>query len=166
MPLEVTSEEIPFLVESFLKKYCEELHCPSKEVPANVMKAFRDYPWGGSLRDLENAVKRAVVENPRSTVLSEVEFPRSGSVNKARLDATSLEELLREKLGQFFSKWQGYEMSNLYDEIIRRVEKPLIELVLSRTGGNQVRAARMLGINRNTLYKKIKELGIILEERS
>jgi DNA-binding protein Fis len=55
---------------------------------------------------------------------------------------------------------QGYDVKNLYDDVIARVERPLLELVLEQVGGNQLRAAEILGLNRNTLRKKLGELGI------
>lgn len=68
-----------------------------------------------------------------------------------------LEGILREKLRQHISKIKRLENSNLYNVVINMVEEPLIRLVLEETGGNQVKAAAILGINRNTLRKKIAD---------
>ena len=108
-------------------------------------------------------VKRAIVLSPGTTILPEVVVPflQDGLLH-VNMDEIALEEIVRKKLASFLSKWDGYDTDDLYDAIIRRVEKPLIELVLEKTKGNQIRAAKMLGINRNTLHKKIKDLKIVV----
>jgi two-component system nitrogen regulation response regulator GlnG len=72
----------------------------------------------------------------------------------------SFENLLEEKLADLVERMGGLERGEIYSMVLQRVEKPLVTLVLKKTDGNQVRAAHLLGINRNTLRKKIKELGI------
>ncbi len=72
----------------------------------------------------------------------------------------TLEELIRQKLSDFLEQTEDCELEALYPLILSQVEKPLIELTLKRSYGNQLQAARILGINRNTLRKKIQELGI------
>lgn len=76
------------------------------------------------------------------------------------LEAGSLTEVVQKKLSHFFKKAEGCELTGLYEIVIREVEKPLLTLVLERCRGNQLKAARMLGINRNTLRKKLRSLGI------
>lgn len=72
----------------------------------------------------------------------------------------SLEEIVRVKLSNFLEKAEDCDIEDLYPVVLAQVEKPLIELMLKRSSGNQLQAARMLGINRNTLRKKIQELKI------
>jgi two-component system nitrogen regulation response regulator GlnG len=72
----------------------------------------------------------------------------------------SFENFLEEKLADLVERMGGLDRGDIYDMVMQRVEKPLITHVLKRTEGNQVRAASLLGINRNTLRKKIRELGI------
>ena len=72
----------------------------------------------------------------------------------------SFENFLEEKLADLVERMGGLDRGDIYSMVLQRVEKPLITLVLKKTEGNQVRAASLLGINRNTLRKKIKELGI------
>ncbi len=76
------------------------------------------------------------------------------------LDQQSLEEIVRSKLSHFLEQAEDCEIEDLYPVVLAQVEKPLIELTLKRSAGNQLQAARMLGINRNTLRKKIQELKI------
>jgi two-component system nitrogen regulation response regulator GlnG len=76
------------------------------------------------------------------------------------IEDLSLEDIVRAKLKGFLRRVDGYEVKNLYDDVIARVERPLIALVLEQTGGNQLRAADILGMNRNTLRKKVQSLGL------
>ena len=82
------------------------------------------------------------------------------SLSKNAFKDFPLEDLVHSKLESFIDQIQGYDVNDLYPIILERVERPLIQLVLKKTRGNQVRAAQMLGINRNTLRKKINHLKI------
>jgi len=79
---------------------------------------------------------------------------------KEALNSCSVYDFLEEKLKPYLKKLAKLERSNLYDTVISEVEKSLISLVLKETDGNQLKAARALGINRNTLRAKIKEYKI------
>ncbi len=128
-----------------------------------MISLFKKYAWPGNVRELENIVKRAIVMSPGSTISSEVVHPfLSDQIPQMNLDEIAIEDLVRQKLQHFLEKWHGYEVDDLYEVVIQRVEKPLIELVLKKTEGNQLKAAKMLGINRNTLHKKLKALKIAL----
>ena len=74
----------------------------------------------------------------------------------SQLDEFSLEDIVEHKISRFLEKLGQYYPEDLHSLIIQKVEKPLLKQILLRTGGNQVHAARILGINRNTLRKKIK----------
>ena len=82
------------------------------------------------------------------------------------MDNLSLEEIIYHKLEDYFERTKGVQVDNLYSLVVERVERPLIELTLKKTRGNQVRAAQVLGINRNTLRKRIADLGIDLKKSS
>jgi len=75
----------------------------------------------------------------------------------------SLKDYIEKRLYDFIKRFKASEGSNLYHTLLREIEKPLITMVLKETGGNQVQAAHILGLNRNTLRKKIKELNIPLD---
>jgi len=85
-------------------------------------------------------------------------------LNKTAFKDFPLEDLVHSKLESFIEQIQGYDVNDLYPIILERVERPLIQLVLKKTRGNQVRAAQMLGINRNTLRKKINHLKIKIKK--
>jgi len=82
------------------------------------------------------------------------------TVEKENVRSLPLEDLVHAKLETFLDQTEGVPLDSLYSTIIQTVEKPLIQLVLSKTRGNQVKASRILGINRNTLRKKISVLNI------
>src|SRR3989338_6011427 len=105
-----------------------------------------------------NMVEQVVTSstNERTDTLN-----RSNPVlNKTLFKDFPLEDLVHSKLESFIDQIQGYDVNDLYPIILERVERPLIQLILKKTRGNQVRAAQMLGINRNTLRKKINHLKI------
>lgn len=162
-PLRMRRDDIPILANYFIKKFCEELASPPKQIAQEVMKILKQYPWPGNVRELENVIKRAIVLSPGGAILPEVIQPfLNDSLSPINGDDIALEDIVRKKLASFLAKWEGCNVDDLYSTVIRRVEKPLIELVLEKTGGNRIRAAKMLGINRNTLHKMIKDLKIVV----
>ncbi len=82
------------------------------------------------------------------------------TVERENVKNLPLEDLVHAKLETFLDQTEGVPLDSLYSTIIQTVEKPLIQLVLRKTRGNQVKASRILGINRNTLRKKISVLNI------
>ena len=88
------------------------------------------------------------------------DFALAGQARAAAAEALPLEDAVRQRLAELLAAGRRRHASDLYTTLITAVERPLIEVVLERAGGNQVKAADMLGINRNTLRKKITELGI------
>lgn len=121
------------------------------------------YHWPGNVRELENAIKRALVLST-DEVLAPGEFDFLESPTRDEPTGTSLEELVTREVEELLS--DGSEQSEIYREIQERIDRPLIQVVLARTQGNQIRAAALLGINRNTLRKKITELEIELPKRN
>jgi DNA-binding protein Fis len=77
------------------------------------------------------------------------------------VESMGFEDIVRAKLRAFLRRVDGYPVANLYEDVIASVERPLLSLVLEHTQGNQLRAAEMLGLNRNTLRKKLAALGLI-----
>ena len=102
---------------------------------------------------------RAAVLAPAGTLMPE-DFPLGRADAPDKYDELSIEQLIRLKLQEFLRQGGNSEPHDLYDQIIQRVERPLLELVIERANGNQLKAASMLGINRNTLRTRIRDLGI------
>jgi two-component system nitrogen regulation response regulator GlnG len=157
-PLRERRRDIPLLVDHFLAKYTD--HLGQRIVAPEALDRLVGYEWPGNVRELENVVQRAMVMATGGVILPE-HLP-IGAVSAAAsvaVDAT-LEEIIERRLLDCVRGLREHANANLYDLMMGLVEKPLFRAVLRETGGNQVRAAQLLGINRNTLRKKLKEHGI------
>jgi two-component system nitrogen regulation response regulator GlnG len=118
------------------------------------------HDWPGNVRELENVVQRAMVMATSGVILPEhLPIGPVSAAASVAVDAT-LEEIIERKLLDCVRGLRAHAGANLYDLMIGLVEKPLLRAVLRETAGNQVRAAQILGINRNTLRKKLTEHGI------
>jgi two-component system nitrogen regulation response regulator GlnG len=156
-PLRERRGDIPELIEFFLDKVNRELGTSIVGVTDEVRDLLMRHGWPGNVRELENTLRRAAVLARGRTLVPE-DLALGGPVPRAPTEALPLEEAVRHRLAELLAP--GTEPRDLYATFLGAVERPLIELVLERTGGNQVKAAQMLGINRNTLRKKISELGV------
>ena len=181
VPLHVPSlrsrrEDIPLLAEYFMARSAQQMACPPKRFSADSLEHLMDYAWPGNVRELENMVQRLMVLAPQDVIQREhIEWPRaavpvveSPVVPEAVASSTSrpfsappaqnptLEEGITHLLDRVFASPDWQTQGDLYRRVIQRAEKALISRVLAETGGNRVRAARLLGINRNTLRKKIQ----------
>jgi two-component system nitrogen regulation response regulator GlnG len=150
--------DIPLLAEHFLAKYTDSLG--ERVIAAEAMDRLVAYDWPGNVRELENVIQRAMVMAASGVVLPEhlPIGPVSAAVGVAT-DAT-LEEVIDRKMHECVRGLRGHASANLHSLMVGLVEKPLLRAVMRETKGNQVRAAQLLGINRNTLRKKLKEHGI------
>jgi two-component system nitrogen regulation response regulator GlnG len=159
--------DIPLLISYFVEKINREMGIQISGVSPEAQKLLEEHSWPGNVRELENTLIRAAVLSSGPIL-----FPKDFSLqNKAaasslEVDQLSLEEIIRHKLEDYFRRTEGVDVDNLYSLVIERIERPLIELTLKKTRGNQIRAAQILGINRNTLRKKISDLRIELKKES
>jgi len=149
-------EDIRTLAEHFVSRYAEELSDGNPFLPDETIEFLTRYPWPGNVRELENAIKRALVL-ASGDVLQKDDFAfllGEARTNEPGSDLAKLIEAdVREALGR-------PETGDIYRSVLESVERPLLAAVLTHTDGNQIRAAALLGINRNTLRKKIIDLGI------
>jgi two-component system nitrogen regulation response regulator GlnG len=154
--------DIPLLVEHFLAKYAAELG--ERGVAPETLDRLVGYDWPGNVRELENVIQRAMVMATSGVILPEhLPIGPVSAAASVTVDAP-LEEIVERKLTECVRGLREHASANLYDLMIGLVEKPLLRAVLRETGGNQVRAAQILGINRNTLRKKLVEHGIDVGE--
>ena len=164
-PLRERTEDIPALVQHFLTRAQEE-GLPSKTIETGAMTALRGYGWPGNVRELENLVRRLAVlyaEDAIGRDVIEIELKASRPVldTSAETDQHDLAEMVSRHLERLFDGEDGrLPPSGLHGRLLREFERPLIEKVLAVTRGNQLKAAALLGVNRNTLRKKIRELDI------
>ena len=127
------------------------------------MRLLKGYGWPGNVRELENSIQRAALLSP-DQVLTAEDFPGLIGGSTRRDNENSLEALIANKLNTSLAQMDVQELNDLYEMVLQQMERPLIRIVLEKTRGNQVRAAEVLGINRNTLRKKIQQLGIDLKK--
>jgi two-component system nitrogen regulation response regulator GlnG len=156
-PLRKRKDDIIPLAEYFMHKY-QPGSGKARVLTAETLKVLRVYDWPGNVRELENAVQRAVTLSQGDKIFPDALPPQIFKPGHGV--ALSFENFLEEKLSDLVDRMGGLDAGDIYSMVIQRVEKPLITLVLKKTEGNQLRAANLLGINRNTLRKKIRELGI------
>jgi two-component system nitrogen regulation response regulator GlnG len=157
-PLRERRRDIPLLVEHFLGKYAPELG--ERGVAPEALDRLVGHDWPGNVRELENVVQRAMVMATSGVILPEhLPIGPVSAAASVAVDAT-LEDIIERKLIECVRGLREHASANLYELMMGLVEKPLLRAVLRETGGNQVRAAHILGINRNTLRKKLTEHGI------
>ncbi len=158
-------EDIPPLIDHFLDRYNRENQRKLNKISREVLNTLLRYPWPGNVRELENAVERAVVLS-QSDDFTEDLLPLQIRLfaQQGRRDSTdeSLESLAT-KIAEHALKDHGSREGELYDLVVGEVERQLIREALDRNGGVKTRTADFLGINRNTLNKKVKDFGIETE---
>jgi two-component system, NtrC family, nitrogen regulation response regulator GlnG len=150
--------DIPLLAGHFLAKYA--LTLGERVIAPEAMDRLVGYGWPGNVRELENVVQRAMVMAQAGVILPEhlPIAPVSAAVGVGA-DLT-LEEVVERKMQDWVRELRGQASANLHPLMVGLVEKPLLRAVMRETRGNQVRAAQLLGINRNTLRKKLREHAI------
>jgi two-component system, NtrC family, nitrogen regulation response regulator GlnG len=164
-PLRERSADIPALVRHFAAVAVHE-GLPMKRLDDAAMERLRTYRWPGNVRELENLVRRLAALYSQEVIgvgVIEAELGETPSSSEP-LETPSSEGLAaaveRHIKGYFAAHKGGLPAAGLYDRVLREIERPLIVLTLGATRGNQIRAAHLLGLNRNTLRKKIRELDI------
>ena len=170
-PLRERVEDISLLADHFLTRGEREIGT-TRRLSAEARNVLRVHPWPGNVRQLENVLKRLVVtsSDPEIT-LSELEAALGGGhqIEPARAGVIENEKLsssVARHLKRYFDLHNGQLPPNgVYDRILREIELPLIEIALDATAGNQAKCADLLGINRNTLRKKITDLDIRVTRR-
>lgn len=164
-PLRNRVEDVPDLCRHFLNQ-AEGEGLPARSVSNEGLAFLKNWHWPGNVRELENLMQRVAALYNEEVIdvsvlkqelgVNHVSFPNQESVS-----GKSLSESLEMHLTRYFSDHKdGLPPNGLYDRVLREVEEPLIRQSLAATNGNQIRAADLLGLNRNTLRKKIRDLDI------
>ena len=170
-PLRERVEDIPLLAEHFLARG-ERDTGSHRRLSVDAMALVRAHPWPGNVRQLENTLKRLLVTATEPEISKpELEFTLGGAQAAAShrggvIEGEKLSASVARHLKRYFDLHGGQlPPDGVYDRILREIEIPLIEIALDATGGNQAKCADLLGINRNTLRKKITELDIRVTRR-
>jgi len=158
-PLRERRDDVTPLVEHFLGRYAESLAGKRIALSGAALERLVAHDWPGNVRELENAIKRALVLTT-GDVLGPDDFafldaPPPGA---ARTDTGPVLETL--VAAEVAAALDAPDAEGIHRRLLERVERPMLETVMARTNGNQLRAAALLGINRNTLRKKLTDLGV------
>ena len=166
-PLRERVEDIPLLARHFLER-AQDDGLPAKELDQGAVEELKRYSWPGNVREVENVMRRLAALCPHEIIGAEqiaaelVEIAPAPSEVPAASGPEPLVRAVERHIRDFLAAQHdgGVTPSDIYDRVIAEVERPLIRLTLAATRGNQIKAAAMLGLNRNTLRKKIRDLDI------
>jgi two-component system nitrogen regulation response regulator GlnG len=168
-PLRERMEDIAVLARHFLERARED-GLPSKSLDQGAVDRLKQHGWPGNVRELENLMRRLAALCPEEVINADVieveladPLPIPGPVVSGQPGSgpETLSGAVERHIKEFLAAHNdGMGVTDVYDKIIAEVERPLIRLTLAATRGNQIKAASMLGLNRNTLRKKIRDLEI------
>jgi two-component system nitrogen regulation response regulator GlnG len=164
-PLRERAEDIPDLIRHFFK-LAEREGLPNKQIETVAIERLKRYRWPGNVRELENLARRLAALYPQETITiavidNELAPPTPTPVSEESRSEENLSAAVERYLNKYFGGFaDGLPPPGLYHRILREIEYPLLSAALAATRGNQIRAADLLGVNRNTLRKKIRDLEI------
>ncbi|MBB3929684.1 two-component system nitrogen regulation response regulator GlnG [Kaistia hirudinis] len=164
-PLRERSEDIPDLVRHFFA-LVEKEGLPHKQIEPSAIERLKRYRWPGNVRELENLIRRLAALYPQDSITeniidTELDQPAvSLAAPESAMEDTLAGSMERHLAAYFHGFGDNLPPPGLYHRILREVEYPLISTALAATRGNQIKAAELLGVNRNTLRKKIRDLDV------
>jgi transcriptional regulator with PAS, ATPase and Fis domain len=162
-PLRERRADIPALARFFLERYCEENRRETPPIPANVLQRMQAYDWPGNVRELESQVELSVVVAHGQSVDFESMVPGARGERRLTLSKSRVTDLagqIQELVRTAIQEMPG-DNDELHGKLLGGVERELIEQVLRQTNRVLVKAAARLGINRNTLHKKLNDYNLL-----
>ena len=167
-PLRERGGDIAELARHFLDRAAAD-GLPRKTLDPAAAAALEAHRWPGNVRELENLMRRlaALTRDPViGRGLVEQQLAQPGNLTMIVPDASSLEEAIEHHLARYLASYgAALPPDGLYDRVLAEVERPLLRLTLAAVRGNQLKAAKLLGLNRNTLRKKLTYLGVVPASR-
>lgn len=157
-PLRERSADIPALVQHFIAK-----SGIAKVFEVEAMDVLQQHAWQGNIRELENFTRRLAALCPQDIIDAATVREELKAVVTTTAAPANRAEIIGLLMQDYFTT---PPIGGIYEPLLRELEKPLIERVLQITNGNQIKAAEMLGLNRNTLRKKIRDLGVEVRRAS
>ena len=163
-PLRERTEDIADLIRHFFTQ-AEREGLPQKQIDQAGLDRLKRYRWSGNVRELENLARRLAALYPQETITAavidaELAQPATATAEKSPAE-DSLTAAVERNLVRYFAGFNNdLPPPGLYHRVLKEVEYPLLSAALAATRGNQIRAADLLGLNRNTLRKKIRDLDI------
>ena len=165
-PLRKRLEDIPNLINHFISTYNKK-NDSRLSIDVLAINYLKSYNWPGNIQELKNLIERLSLSLPNNKItISDLKehLKNSFEINE-NVESITLENLIDKRINKVISSiGSDYSQMNIYDDFIKTVEKPLIENILNHTRGNQIKASSLLGLNRNTLRKKISELGVTVRK--
>lgn len=165
-PLRERTEDIPELVNHFLSLVAEE-GLPWKTIQTPALDRLKQHSWPGNVRELENVVRRLAALYSQETITLEViqeelaELSAQSASGAGEGEADNLSSAVERHLRSYFdAHGDSLPPAGLYERVLKEIERPLISMTLDATNGNQIKSSQILGLNRNTLRKKIRDLNI------
>jgi two-component system nitrogen regulation response regulator GlnG len=165
-PLRERQDDLPKLADRWVGHYAGEVGRTRVTLSSKAQDRLQRYPWPGNVGELKSICRRLVVSVERNRIeAGDVDEVLPVVAERVPLEDMAFEDMVKSKLAGLLARIDGYPVHDLYEKVLARVERPLFDLVLERTGGNQVKAAELLGLNRNTLRKKLDGLGMARKRR-
>jgi two-component system nitrogen regulation response regulator GlnG len=156
-PLRERGEDLPLLVRHYLRRFSRELGREVQEAAPDVLERLAGYSWPGNIRELQSVLKQALLRASGSVLLSVFLPELSGHPGERAQDSPSGPD---PGLETFIGQRLGPDARDLYAEVHRELDRRLLPRVMEYTNGNQHQAARLLGIARQTLRQKLRDLGL------
>ena len=162
-PLRQRLEDIPALIDYFIAKFSEEYQKPIRYVADESVLKLKNYSWPGNVRELENRIKRAVLLSTGDVILEEhIELESNQEFQQKLTDGAQLIKAFQDKLKHLIPDILQLSNENIHANVLDIVEEMLIAKAIKECNYNQVKAAKMLGISRNTLRHRIKKYHITM----
>src|SRR5947209_11319466 len=164
-PLRERAEDVADLIRHFFT-LAEREGLPPKQIDASALEKLKRYRWPGNVRELENLARRLAALYPQETITgavmdAELSQPAMVATDGEGRAEDTISGAMERHLTRYFADFgDGLPPPGLYHRILREIEHPLLSAALAATRGNQIRAADLLGVNRNTLRKKIRDLDL------